>query len=212
MITITQPQIDAICWAAERHVRSLKRSGSDHEREIKEIQGCIEALKGRWPCELSFIRLANLLKMYPIKQLEINVKLGGDNTKIQTLIQLVSQQTKTLHRIVLNVENAQFTNDFRGLDKLVNWLSVFERIEHFTFDFYFVSTKVLEMITSLQINSLFLQTEVDPSTICSFIRTNKSIEYLEIVSPYKGLPSETLKALKENQTLKVSHFSHSEAL
>ena len=204
MITITQPQIEAICWAAERHVRSLKRSGSDdHEHEINEIQGWIEALDGEYPCEMSFVRLANLLKMYPIKQLEIQLTPGRDNTEIQTMIQLVAQQTKTLNRLDLNVHNVC------GLKKLLNWLSVFDHIEHCTFTHHRDSTEVLELIASLPINSLCITSAYGACSLSSFIRTNKTIEHLELFSYYNCLPSETLEALKENRTLKVGHFSHS---
>ena len=211
MITITQPQINAICWAAERHMRSLRRSGDDHEEEIKEIRGWIEALKNE-KCQLSFLHLANLLKMYPTKELDIKCIRNCNNTEIESMIKLVAQQTKTLDRIVLNVNNARFTNDFSELDKLVNLLSVFDRIKHFTFEFYSASTEVLELIASLPINSLRFCTYCTQSPLSGFIRRNKMIENLEIVAPsHHLLPKEILEALKENRTLKVSQFSHSEA-
>ena len=203
MITITQPQIDAICWAAERHVRSLKRSGSDHEQEIKEIRGWIEALKSK-KCQLSFVRLGNLLKMYPIKQLEINFKLGCDHTHIELMIQLVAQQTETLNRMILDVS---FAHDFRGLDKLVNWLRTFDRIEAFTLKYHRVSTEALELIASLPIISFCVRNDYAQSSLTGFIRTNKKIEHLEIVSSSRYL----LKALKENRTLQVGPSSRLEA-
>ena len=203
MITITQPQIDAIRWAAERHVRSLERSGSDHEREIKEIQGWIEALENE-KCQLSFLRLANLLKMYPIQILGIHFELSCDNTQVKSMIQLVAQQTKTLDRLEFYVQDVLYTKEFRKMDKLVNWLRVFERIDHFMFHCYVASTEVLELIASLPIKSLCVQTDYPQISLSSFIRTNKKIEHLEIVSPFTALSLETFEALKENRTLKVS--------
>ena len=211
MITITQPQIDAICWAAERHVRSLRRSCTDQEQEIKEIRGWIAALKCE-KCQLSFVRLANLLKMYPIKQLRIDFfKYRSDYTQLESVIRLVVQQTKTLERIFLNANSFCFDHDFRGLDKLVSWLSVFERIDHFKFYYSSASTEALKLIASLPINSLCFCTDHERLLFSSFIRANKTIEHLELFSYYNHLPSETLEALKENRTLKVGHFSHSEA-
>ena len=210
MITITQPQIDAIRWAAERHVRSLKRSGkNDHEQVIKEIRGWIEALKNK-KCQLSFLRLSNLLKMYPIKQLDISdFELKGDNAKLESMIQLVAQQTKTLNQIILKVHDARLlTNDFWGLDKLVNWLRVFERIDHFKLHYSRASTEMLELIASLPIKSLRVRADFEHFSLGRFIRTNKTIEHLEIPYTSRVLSRETLKALKENHTLKVSHFSY----
>ena len=200
MITITQPQIDAICWAAERHVRSLRRSGSDHELEIKEIQGWLEALKNE-KCQLSFIRLAHLLKMYPTKQLCINFTSDSDHTQLETIIQLLAQQTRTINRIDLKVHiNARSIRDFRRLDILLNWLRVFERIDHFKLHYSRASMVVLELIASLPIHSLCVCTDFVPYSFISFICLSKTIEHLKIVTSCNDFP---LKALKENRTLKV---------
>ena len=193
MITITQPQIEAICLAAERYVRSLRRSNDDHEDEIKEIQGWIEALKNE-KCQLSFLLLANLLKMYPIKQLDINFTSDSDYTKLESIIQLVAQQTKTLDRMILHVQDVHFTpGDFSGLDKLVNCLRVFKRIDHFEFNDYRASMEVFELIAGLPIISFCVRNECYPCSLGKFIRTNKTIEHLELFSYH---------------TLKVSDFSH----
>ena len=203
MITITQPQIDAICWAAERHVRSLKRSGSDHEQEIKEIRGWIEALKGRESCELSFLRLTHLLGLFKLKEFRItdkDISTAEERSRMKMVVEELAKRTERLDQVICEANNL-LPN---GID-IIQSLKRLKSIGTFCFDRTRVGFKILALVATLPIQRLRTFSDWVEQDVIMFIRENNTVQNLEI-RPYFGhvLPGDTFnEALQANRTLKV---------
>ena len=184
-------------------MRSLKRSDSDHKREIKEIREWIEALSIE-NCELSFLRLSNLLGLFKPKEFLISdndISTAEERSKLKMIIKELAKRTEHLDQVFYAAEPKYL---LPKESDIIESLKEFKTIEKFRFDTMRVGFKMLELVATLPIQRLCTFSDSVEQDVIRFIRENNTIEHLEIRQHIiHMLPSTLIDALLVNRTLKV---------
>ena len=202
MITITQPQIETISFATERYLRKLRRNKSQDSTEYKQIEEWLRALKFE-KCELSFLRLSNLLDLFKVGKISIaynDISTAEMRSRLKMIIEELAKRTEHLDR-VLCVTRFLLPKE----SDIIESLKHFKGIGTFSFGFVPVNFEILGLVATLPIQRLRVNPGGVEQDVIRFIRENDTIENLEIL-PFSAevLPCSILiEALRLNRRLIV---------
>ena len=213
MITIHSYQIETISWAAERHVRRLKRNQVNNSEQIDQIHGWLASVKER-QCFLAYLRLLNTLDLFKNKQFDIDVSLLRQNMYyFELLIEELGRHTQHLDRLVFcdRQERCFFSSkvEYRieDVESIVKWLGVLKSIDTVVVEVP-AKIKVLELLARLPVKTLCVSSYVEKDLV-NFIRANQTIESLKVGDGnyHFHVSCDFVKALEENKALKVLFLS-----